>query len=210
MKSIVQYTSACMQLYVHVPSTKLPQWCTATILSSRYSSTTPGAWLLHASLVRWKKEAFMWLLWGMRKFIKRFKQYCTIVRIPGSERHSKITPVIKQLGDTKLVEDDETTAMQLQKMLLANRFQLSINMILRSWSKLGWTFRNSTYCQLIRDVNKAKRVEWASAYLQVSQTDSFQEVIWTDECSVQLETHHRHSYRRKGELPTLKPRWEGW
>ena len=100
-----------------------------------------------------------------------------------------------------MVEDDETTAIQLQKMLLDNGFQLSLNTILRSRAKLGWTFRG---CQLIREANK--RLEWAREYLQASQEDGFQDVVWTDECSVQLETHRRHSYRRKGELPRPKPR----
>jgi len=36
----------------------------------------------------------------------------------------------------------------------------------------------------------------------------FQDVVWSDETSVQLETHHLHSYRRKGELPGPKPRGE--
>lgn len=31
-------------------------------------------------------------------------------------------------------------------------------------------------------------------------------VIWTDETTVQLESHRRHSYRKIGEPATLKPR----
>ena len=143
---------------------------------------------------------------GVWKFLKRFERYQTILRVPGSGRPSKITPEIKRLVDTKMVEDDETTAIQLQKMLLDKGFQLSLNTILRSRAKLGWTFRGSAYCQLIREANKVKRLEWAREYLQASQEDGFQDVVWTDECSVQLETHRRHSYRRKGELPRPKPR----
>ena len=39
-------------------------------------------------------------------------------------------------------------------------------------------------------------------YLQ----DSFEDVIWTDETTVQLETHKRYCYRKEGEKPRLKPR----
>ena len=49
---------------------------------------------------------------------------------------------------------------------------------------LGWTFRGSAYCQLIRDANKRKRLEWARQYA----SDDFEDVIWADEASVQLET----------------------
>ena len=34
----------------------------------------------------------------------------------------------------------------------------------------------------------------------------FEDVIWTDETTVQLESHRRHSYRKVGEAATLKPR----
>ena len=36
--------------------------------------------------------------------------------------------------------------------------------------------------------------------------NGFENVIWTDETSVQLESHRRHSYRKRGEQPTLKRR----
>ena len=36
--------------------------------------------------------------------------------------------------------------------------------------------------------------------------NGFQNVIWNDETAVQLESHRRHSYRKKGEQPVLKPR----
>ena len=103
-------------------------------------------------------------------------------------------------------EDDETTAVQLQKLLAKNGYELSLHTILCSRAKLGWTFRGSAYCQLIRDGNKVKRLEWAREHLQASQSDGFSDVVWTDECSVQLETYWRHSCRRRGQLPRPKPR----
>lgn len=35
--------------------------------------------------------------------------------------------------------------------------------------------------------------------------DDFENVIWTDETSVQLETHQRRCYRKEGEQPRPKP-----
>lgn len=36
--------------------------------------------------------------------------------------------------------------------------------------------------------------------------DNFEDVIWTDETTVQLETHRRRCYRKEGEKPQPKPR----
>ena len=143
---------------------------------------------------------------GVWQFLKRFERYRTVSRVPGSGKPSKITPEIKRLVDARMAKDDETTVVQLQKMLLMNGFRLSLATILHLRAKLGWTFHSSAYCQLIRDANKAKRLRWAREYHQASKENGFQDVVWTDECSVQLETHRWHSYRRKGELPRLKPR----
>ena len=142
----------------------------------------------------------------MWKFCKLFERYQTIQRVPGSGRPSKVTAAIQRLVDAQMVKDDKTTAVQLQKRLSDNGFRLSLNIILRARAKLGWTFRGSAYCQLIRETNKVKRLEWARENRETSQSNGFQDVVWTDETSVQLETHRRHSYRRKGELPRPKPR----
>ena len=41
---------------------------------------------------------------------------------------------------------------------------VSLQTILRCRSALGWTFRGSAYCQLIRRENKVKRLAWACEY----------------------------------------------
>ena len=56
--------------------------------------------------------------------------------------------------------------------------------ILRGQKTLGWSFRGAAYCQLIRDIKKMKRLEWAREHLE----DDFEDVVWTDETSIQLET----------------------
>ena len=51
------------------------------------------------------------------------------------------------------------------------------------------------------NVNKQKRLEWA----QQNVNDNFDNVIWTDECSVQLESHRRFCCHKKiGEAPRPK------
>ena len=81
--------------------------------------------------------------------------------------------------------------------------QVIYYLLIRCRSFLGWTFRGSAYCQLIRDVNKLKRYEWAVQY----KDDEFYNVVFTDECTVQLEAHRRFCCRKKLETPRPKPRY---
>ena len=97
--------------------------------------------------------------------------------------------------------DDETTASQLHVILTAMGYSISLRTILRCRTSLGWTFRGSAYCQLIRDVNKQKRLDFALDH----RHDNFANVIFTDECPVQLESHRRRCCK-EGERPRNKPR----
>jgi hypothetical protein len=49
-------------------------------------------------------------------------------------------------------------------MLVENGIQISFRTILRCRTALGWTFRVSTYRQLIREANKIKRLDWSQRY----------------------------------------------
>ena len=141
--------------------------------------------------------------YGIAKFIKKFEETGCITRVPGSGRPSKITAELKAVVDETMRKDDETTACQLHAMLVARGYRIALRTVLRCRTSLGWTFRGSAYCQLIREANMTKRLLWAQQYLN----DSFENVVWTDECSVQLETHRRFCCRKRGEPPRPKPRY---
>jgi len=87
-------------------------------------------------------------------------------------------------------EDNETVAVQLHvhAMLKEHGYNTSLCTILHCWTSLGWIFRGSKYCQLIREL---KHSEWAWQYI----TESFKpsevssDITWTDESSMQLESH---------------------
>ena len=130
---------------------------------------------------------------GVAKFLKMYNTTGTISRKPGSGGLSKITAQVKELVEAKMLEDDETTATQLHQVLIENGIDISLKTILRCRTALGWTFRGSSYCQLIRDANKVKRLEWALR----NKDETFEDVIWTDECTVQLENHRRFCCRKK-------------
>lgn len=140
------------------------------------------------------------------RFLKRFLATGTISRKEGSGRPSKITEEVLELVEQAMKADDETTATQLHALLVSHSVYISLSTILRSRGLLGWTFRGSKYCQLIRNENKSKRLLWAIQDIHEALVCGFEDVIWTDETTVQLESHRRHSYRKKGEPAVLKPR----
>ena len=142
---------------------------------------------------------------GVWKFLRRYKKTGTIARKEGTGRKSKLSPEIRKVVDDEMTRNDETTAYQLQKILCDKEVQVSVSSALRYIKALGWTYHGSAYCQLIREVNKMKRLAWAKQHLHEAE-DGFDDVIWTDESSVQCDTHKRFCYRKKHVLPKNKPR----
>ena len=69
--------------------------------------------------------------------------------------------------------DDETSAIQLYVLLRSKGINISRRTVLRCRTSLGWTFRGSAYCQMVRNVNKEKRLLFAQTYLG----DEFNDVI---------------------------------
>ena len=53
--------------------------------------------------------------------------------------------------------------------------------------------------QLIASSSKDKRLDWARTYIN----DDFNDVEWTDETTVQIETHKRYCYSK--DIPNLAP-----
>ena len=139
---------------------------------------------------------------GIHKFLEKYVETGCLNRRPGSGRPFKITAEIRRIVEQQMRLDDETSAYQLHGLLVSRGYSLSIQTILRCRAALGWTFRGSAYCQLIGEENKQKRLDFVHQY----KDDPFDNVIYTDECTVQLETHRRFCCRKKGETPRPKPR----
>ena len=100
-------------------------------------------------------------------------------------------------------EDNETTGKELSSVVL---HQSGISIMpctaRRARHSLGWTRRGTAYCQLIRAGNCAKWLLWARENLG----RVFHDVIWTDETTVQLESHRPFCCRKEGQAPRCKPR----
>ena len=65
-------------------------------------------------------------------------------------------------------------------------------------SELGWVAKRTRYCTLISTENQEKHLEWYKAQ-QASGELEFENVLWTDECTIQLENHRRITFYKKGE-----------
>jgi transposase len=143
---------------------------------------------------------------GVVKFLKKYKETGSDRRRLGSGRPSVISEDMLKIIDEAMSTDDETTATQLQQTLKNTGHTVSLSTILRHRTRLGWTFRGSAYCQLIRDVNKIKRKDWCIKYCNDVMNERLTDVVWTDETSIQLETHRRFCCRKKGQQARPKPR----
>ncbi len=124
---------------------------------------------------------------GVRNFINRYEETGCFNRALGSGRPSKVTADVRRLVETQMQKDDETSAYQLFRMLNEGGYNLSLQTILRCRKSLGWAFRGSAYCQLIRHAIKIKCLDFVKAIID----GELENVIYTDECTVQLETHRR-------------------
>lgn len=110
--------------------------------------------------------------------------------------------------DDAMVENDELTSGQLYRMF-NNAYpdvDVSLSTVKRARRELGWIGKRTRYCALISENNKDKRVAWCKERLQTGDLQ-FENVVWTDECSVQLESHRRWTFHRIGEPARLtKPK----
>ena len=121
---------------------------------------------------------------GVLKFLRRYKQTGTHSRRPGTGKASKTTDNAKRIIEEQMNKDDETTGCELQKLLSKHGITVCASTALRWRQQLGWTSKGTSYCQMIREVNKEKRLAWA-----IKNKGMFlEDVIYTDETTVQIES----------------------
>lgn len=113
-----------------------------------------------------------------------------------------MNPTVLQEVESYMRLNDEATNAEIKNHLANIGIYISITSIRRVKKFLGWTYQTPGYCQLIRHINKTKRVDWANRNL----LENFDNVIWSDETSVWLEKHKHRNYHKKGESKKPKPR----
>ena len=138
------------------------------------------------------------------RFWVRYRRNKTTKPLPRNGRPTKLTESVLELIEQKMQSDDETTVKELALLIRSEfGYWISLRTVLKGTKLLGWTSRGAAYCQLIRQQNKEKRLRWARENLH----DDFADVVWSDETTVQLETHRRFCCRKKGkdQKPRYKP-----
>lgn len=116
----------------------------------------------------------------------------------------------------------KATMRTAYQLLTDNGHPMLISTILCCRKELGWNFlrissnismqcihkisliTGTVYCQLVRNVNKEKRLAWTEQYLNECE-DRFKDVIWSDESTIQIKTHKHYCYRKNGCAPKSKP-----
>lgn len=140
------------------------------------------------------------------KLLKKYRRYGTVGDLRRSRLPKKLSEDQLVFIDDSLAENDELTARKL-RYLLQERWPetvVSISTIKRARKGLGWVATRPKYCQLIREVNKIKRVNWCEE--RIKDNEKFEDVIFTDECTVELDNHGRICFRKIKQPRKLKPR----
>ena len=144
---------------------------------------------------------------ALYKLTKKFAMHGRIADFKRKSRDEIFKSTHYEFIDKWMYENDELTAYALLNKL-KNQFpdikpSLSLETVRRGRRKLGWVSTTPKYCQLIREVNKDKNLAWCK---EQKADETFDNVIWSDECSVQLEAHSLRCYRKEGQPKKLKPR----
>ena len=108
--------------------------------------------------------------------------------------------------DNAMDVDNELTNQQLMDVLLSKFPDLKVSnrTVARARQELGWVHQTAKYCQLVREVNKQVRLQWAQKMM--TENERFDDVVFTDKSTFQVEYHARRAYRRLGEPRLLRPK----
>ena len=139
--------------------------------------------------------------------IGKYKRMGSVADERKTRRPRKLGDEHLRFIDDAMAENDELTSSQLYNMFQEQypEISVSISTIKRVRRELGWVAKRTRYCAMIAERNKEKRVEWCQEQIRAGDL-RFANVVWTDECTVQLESHRLMTYHRIGEAARLKPR----
>ena len=138
-------------------------------------------------------------------FMRRYEKTGSIEDAQRSGRKAILSQDDVNFIDEKMKANDELTSSELQKLLRDERnVNISPSTIRNVRRKIGWKHEKARYCQLIRERNKVKTLVFCLKALK--EKDEFENVIFTDETSVELQQYTRYCFRKSGSLPKRKGR----
>lgn len=103
-----------------------------------------------------------------------------------------------------LSENPIQSARDIQTKLASNGTNISKSTTRRAISAAGFTNTAPRYCQMIRNPNKIKRVDFCKQLIDCDET--FDDVIFSDESSIQLHGNKQTCYRQNGSGPIHLPK----
>ena len=151
-----------------------------------------------------KGEGLVVSLSGITRMIKKLRLTGSIANLPRSGRPRKLSVEARAFIDQQMRKNDEMTSAKIQKKLAKRGISVSSSMVRRSRKQQGWTLQRMAYCQLIRDANKVKRLEFAQRVLESG--DTFHNVSFSDECSISLQSYRRACFKMADEPTKWKPK----
>ena len=108
--------------------------------------------------------------------------------------------IIKEILDS----DPNITSRDVHNALTLDGATFSLKTTQRAINAAGFTSSKPRYGQLVSEANKVVRTEFCNALIRAN--DMFDDVIFTDESSIQLHSNKRQSYRPKKSLNKCLPK----
>ena len=147
-----------------------------------------------------KGEGLLVSFASVTRIIKKLKLTGSVANLLRCGRPRKLSVEANAFIDQQMRSNDEMTSAQIQKKLAKRGVAVSSSTVRRSRKQQGWTLQWTAYCQLIRDANKVKRLEYAQRIMDSG--DTFHNVIFSDECSISLVQYRRTCYRKVDKAKT--------
>ncbi|XP_062568676.1 uncharacterized protein LOC134230838 [Saccostrea cucullata] len=148
---------------------------------------------------------------SIRRFLNRYKRTGSVhdQRKPRGNEFRKVTELHLQFVNMWMSCNPEMTAQTvLEKLEKQCGIKLSREYVCEIRRRLNWSPKNMKYGQLISHKNVKHRLEWCIT--QLIQKDSFQDVIYVDESTVEMCSSGRLFFHQDGSnldrLPAKAPK----
>ena len=141
-----------------------------------------------------KGEGLVVSLSGITRLIKKLRLTSSVANLPHSGRPRKLPVEARAFIDQQMCKNDEMASTKIQKKLAKRGISVSSSTVRRLRKQQGWTLQR-TCCQLIQDANK--QLEFAQRVLESG--DTFHNMIFSNECSISLQSYSRTCFRMADE-----------
>ena len=141
------------------------------------------------------------------KLIRKYERTDSLHNLKPAPRPKKVKQQHLDFINDSMSIENELTGRQLRNRIIEKfgDLPISISTIKRARQEAGWISKRTRYCALISEVNKTKRLAWCQE--RIKDNDMvFDDVIWTDESMIQMESHRKRSFRKQSEPARLAGR----